>query len=212
MGIDYGRGITNIDKETGIRYGIIHQNLLNGDAMGGFVQPECEPTCPICEFVLDNDGHEHCPNCGFVCDDWYQHSDIYDGPLVYTDKDYELQLDSSGDVWVFKSPWTVLAGYASPCAPGAVDLTSKSEDALGYALGPDWFDGEPPYTLVPFEKKPAVPKTITAKELKRLAFCNSKELTKVVLNGHVYSWEGIGFVDEGPATAADKEKYPTVVE
>lgn len=32
-GIDYGLGQTNIDLATGIRYGVIHENSLNPDAV-----------------------------------------------------------------------------------------------------------------------------------------------------------------------------------
>jgi hypothetical protein len=44
-------------------------------------------------------------------------------------------------------------------------------------------------------------KTITWTELRRLAFCNSKELPEVVNHdGRAKRWVGIGWVEEGPAT------------
>lgn len=53
--------------------------------------------------------------------------------------------------------------------------------------------------------------TITFAELKRLCFCNSPKLTKVIINGVVHEWVGIGLVECGAATEGDREKYPTVV-
>lgn len=35
---------------------------------------------------------------------------------------------------------------------------------------------------------------------------------KVIDGGHVYQYVGIGWVDEGEATEADRKKYPVVVE
>jgi len=46
----------------------------------------------------------------------------------------------------------------------------------------------------------------------RMTTGGEKELSRVVLDGHVKFWVGIGWVDEGKATAADRAKYPTVVE
>lgn len=36
--------------------------------------------------------------------------------------------------------------------------------------------------------------------------------TKVILDGNVHQYVGIGWVDEGKASAADLDKYPTVVD
>jgi len=48
-GIDYGLGQSNIDRETGIRYGVISQNSVNLD-----IWSEAEPDY----------GQPHCPECG----------------------------------------------------------------------------------------------------------------------------------------------------
>ena len=37
-GIDYGMGQSNVDKETGIRYGVIHQNKISGFARDDMYQ------------------------------------------------------------------------------------------------------------------------------------------------------------------------------
>jgi len=54
--------------------------------------------------------------------------------------------------------------------------------------------------------------TITFSEVKRLSFCNSSKLTCVIMGGDLHRWVGIGFVNEGTATDAQKLEYPTVVE
>lgn len=59
-------------------------------------------------------------------------------------------------------------------------------------------------------------KTIKASELSKLAMVSGGEskITRVIrqkIVHHVYNWVGIGWVDEGEATEADKEKYPLVV-
>jgi hypothetical protein len=145
MGTDYGRGITNIDTNTGIRYGVIPSNP---DWLAYFLPPAIID-CPNCgNEISEIPENLTCSHCEYVAEDEQEfYPDYYDGPRYYEDKDYSCMLDSSGDVWVFKSPWKVKAGYCSPCAPGAIYLTDTTEDDYGYALGPEWFDeNEMPYT------------------------------------------------------------------
>lgn len=53
---------------------------------------------------------------------------------------------------------------------------------------------------------------MTFSELKRKSFCNSADLTKVIVGDKLLCWHGIGWVEEGEATDEDRENYPTVVE
>ena len=155
MGIDYGRGTeANRNSDTGIRYGIVSCHLINQDMLEFFTQPDLPPTCPECGTEFDPD---HIPTCCTNCrielrdreEDLYP-SD-YDGPFYYEDAGYSLMLDSARDVWVFKSPWKTLAGFCSPCAPGAVYLTDRTPDAWGYCLGLEWFNNE----VAPYEMEVA---------------------------------------------------------
>lgn len=41
---------------------------------------------------------------------------------------------------------------------------------------------------------------------------NEKKYSVVILDGQLKEWVGIGWIDIGKATAADVEKYPTVIE
>jgi len=55
-------------------------------------------------------------------------------------------------------------------------------------------------------------KTVKAKELtiKAMARGNEKKYTKVIHEGELVEWVGIGWVPLGKATAKDKKTYPTV--
>jgi hypothetical protein len=56
-------------------------------------------------------------------------------------------------------------------------------------------------------------KTITYSKLRRLSFCNSKELPqKVIVDGTVKEWVGIGWCETRDANTEDYKRYPTVVE
>lgn len=148
MGIDYGRGLANIDSETGYRYGIIHTNKLPG-----WFWDEVEPvypsvTCPECETenVYEVGINEYaCEDCDIT----FFHYDDFDEPIWQYDKEgYQLSVDDHGDVWVFKSPFITQGTFCSPCAPGAVSLGVGGEDAWAYCLGPEWFDDENPCPCV----------------------------------------------------------------
>lgn len=165
MGIDYsGPGSTvNRDEQTGIRYGIVPLHTLADFAFDEF-ESEYDTACPACGELAPEgfdtcaekaesgfSGHmrwgARCPACGeFAAEDSWS----ADEPSSQTlDSDgYQGMLDSSGDVWIFKSPYYTIAGFCSPCAPGAVYLLTKSPDAKAYCLGHDWFeDGKAPYRV-----------------------------------------------------------------
>jgi hypothetical protein len=152
-GIDYGRGITNIDTDTGIRYGIIPQYQAASWIHDDWEYDYGTPNCPQC-------GKENIPESEHTqdyyckdCEQYFYSDECYpDEPLslfIKTDE-YELQLDNHGDIWVFKSPYITRAQFCSPCAPGACYLLNYcSNGDKAYCLGPDYFENEPPY---PYEK------------------------------------------------------------
>lgn len=148
-GIDYGRGLVNIDKETGIRYGIIHSSSLHPEALGDF-EPVYDPHCPSCGLDLaetEDSDCDHCPDCDLFFENGEQYGDE-PSSTIYVGEGYELSLDEHGDVWVFKSPFVTRVQFCSPCAPGAGDLTSPCDaGALAYCLGADWFEDDTPYDV-----------------------------------------------------------------
>jgi hypothetical protein len=135
-GIDYGRGQTNIDTSTGIRYGVISQHEVLqawADSSEG-VYPECP---------------DHGADCPDDCD---YNNDISD-PIgfEYNDDGYEASCGDDGDIFITKSPYFTYAQFCSPCAPGAGYLMNPVEpdpDNKCYCFGHDWFEGgKAPYPV-----------------------------------------------------------------
>ena len=148
-GIDYGMGKTNIDKENGIRYGVIHINRLHEFAWEEF-EGIYAPGCPSCGELLDDDFESpaNCPHCNELIKDGEQFGDEPGGYEYVGDPTYKLELGDDGDIFVIKSPYYTFAQFCSPCAPGAGHLEHYCEDGpKTYCLGAEWFHGEPPYPI-----------------------------------------------------------------
>ncbi len=167
-GIDYGMGLTNIDVETGIRYGVIPVVDI-GQAWYDSSEPDYgEPTCPECgnpatelsdgwpeEYFGDgdfeNEGDDYvCLDCrrSFYADGAFELMiplswSVYDGE--YT----AVQGGDDTDVFIIKSPYYTRAEFCSPCAPGACYLRNfYSDGEKAYCFGHDWFeDGIAPYPV-----------------------------------------------------------------
>ena len=163
-GIDYGMGLSNIDRATGIRYGCINQNTVS-QAWCESSEPQYgPPACPECgaEVVeVDYDrmeGWSHYRKRG-GCDDYacencehtLSNDDVYgDEPIAWTVDDGEYQAEDCLDhaIIITKSPYYTYAPFCSPCVPGAGDLDSAGEGVKAYCLGHDWFDeGVAPYPI-----------------------------------------------------------------
>lgn len=175
-GIDYGGGFSNVDRETGIRYGIIPINALEEWSYDSFEPDYGDPCCPKCgneveepEKVakeLEAQGRDpeemydwdHC-NKGscedYVCENckyFIDSSEAFgDEPCSWTlDEDgYKGFIDEYNDVWILKSPYYTHAQFCSPCAPGAGHLGNPCENGPKvYCLGAEWFEGEKnPYPI-----------------------------------------------------------------
>lgn len=150
-GIDYGMGQTNRDPETGIRFGVINMNDLAHWAWDEAEADYGEPTCPKCGgSVEDSDGHKdyRCESCER---NLWSHEVYGDEPNGHTidDDGLKAEIDSMGDAFVLESPYFTRAGFCSPCAPGAGDLSSPCDDGeKTYCFGHDWFeDGVAPYPV-----------------------------------------------------------------
>ena len=153
-GIDYGRGKTNI-AESGIRYGVIHQNHVL-QAWADSSEPDYgEVTCVECGEPIPDDGE--CSEHGCNADDFHDLAEVQH--FVLADEGYEAISDDSGDIFVTKSPYYTYAQFCSPCAPGACYLTNPLETVgvlervrmannRAYCFGHDWFDeGVAPYRV-----------------------------------------------------------------
>lgn len=151
-GIDYGFGKTNINVETGIRYGVISQNSVT-QAWAEKSEPEYSNTCPHC-------GNEpksgkkitdmlRCPSCYKKLKD----GDFdYQEPTGYIVNGEYKAVSGHGDIIIIDSPYFTYAQFCSPCAPGACylenPLAEPDENNKCYCFGPEWFDDEKaPYTV-----------------------------------------------------------------
>lgn len=152
-GIDYGRGITNIDTATGIRYGVIPAHAVGQswyDEAEGYYG---EPICPKCGIEIKESAEPGYKDfqCS-KCEECYWSEDVYsDEALGYSIDTPDLkatQVDG-GDIFIMFSKYVTRASFCSPCAPGACYLLSPNPDGpLAYCFGPDWFEDEKaPYPI-----------------------------------------------------------------
>lgn len=153
-GIDYGMGRSNINHETGIRYGVISQNSVL-QAWADSAEPDYgKPTCPKCGNEVSEDpqigksSDYYCESCEYEFDSDEAYGDEPIG-WNYNDEGYELTDCLDSDIFVLNSPFYTLAPFCSPCVPGAGNLDDAQEDGVKtYCLGHDWFeDGKVPYPV-----------------------------------------------------------------
>jgi hypothetical protein len=167
MSIDYGRN-TNANRcAKGIRFGIISSNHESlSEHIWDLIEPEYIARCPKCgsdSMDLDDEriAHEElddyeqaeydtiefaCKRCSFLYGE-SGYGDEPDGNNICTGEESGF-LDSHGDLWITKSKYVTRGTHCSPCAPGAVTISSHDPDGpLAYCLGPNWFDGDPPYLI-----------------------------------------------------------------
>ena len=168
-GIDYGLGKSNIDTESGIRYGVISVNSPLSEWFWESVKSVYTAGCPSCGHELEDDWDEEkgqesardafdsdeefetacdatsdplCPHCGEPISDGDQFGDEPDGNVI-EDQRYNAFVDDSNDVWITLSPFYTRAQFCSPCAPGAGHLDNPCEDGpKTYCFGHDWFEGD----------------------------------------------------------------------
>jgi hypothetical protein len=158
-GIDYGQGQTNIDTETGIRYGVIHSNRLASHAWDDITSSgeDLDYTEAIQDLtyqissslkgiLADIDSSFDCKEAaeGIASDlDLNIESSGDCTRYLYEGEDETFNVCSDCDIFVTKSKYYTLCSYCSPCAPGSGSLGSEGE-VKAYCLGPDWFDSDNP--------------------------------------------------------------------
>jgi hypothetical protein len=160
--IDYSMGTANVDRETGIHYGVIPLNDLashafdeiqsNGvdeDHKDFMEQLKSDLTSSIKSALEDYCKADFASIAEEVIDDL----DLdYESTGDCTRYSYEkdgtiLSLCSDGDIFVIKSPYFAMCSFCSPCAPGAGHLRTEG-NVKTYCLGPDWFDSD---NQIPYE-------------------------------------------------------------
>jgi len=144
LGIDYGRGTTNIDTETGIRYGVISQHSVSGDALND-VEYDYPFACPECgsDALVESKSKQYDYFCQ-TCRTWHMSEDCHGEESTgfhVEDSEYTLIDCLDSDIMVIKSPYYTYAQYCSPCVPGAGNLDNPMPGGVKtYCLGADWFD------------------------------------------------------------------------
>lgn len=155
-GIDYGLGHSNVDKETGIRFGVIRLNSLANWIYDDAKSIYGDPACPECgntvkesndETLSDDWETDRDPDGDLAEQEWFDGKDFacltchvcYWSDSVYGDEPIgwnylpnsaEYKTDYSeglNALFVVKSPFYTYARYCSPCAPGALDLDNPLE-------------------------------------------------------------------------------------
>lgn len=167
LGIDYGRGITNRNMETDIRYGVIPSHAL-AEWIDEEMEPDYgEPHCPKCsnpaisgDIPEDLDEKIQPYKNKKCCADYYCKGCLifFDSEDAYPEEplgwnytgNSEIVATQSGDdhdIFVTKSPYYTFAQFCSPCAPGACYLLNPvdpNEGNKAYCFPADMFDEENP--------------------------------------------------------------------
>ena len=167
-GIDYGRGQTNIDTTTGIRYGVICQHSVMPEALDdvftqgddlSFAAWKKDLTAKIRAAIADAADDCTCRNediadefAGDIADRIVEESDYDSSESIYRYERDGYVIENSPSLMclmILKSPYKTRAAFCSPCVPGAGDLDSPRDDgAETYCLGADWFEDEKaPYPI-----------------------------------------------------------------
>lgn len=168
-GIDYGLGQSNVDRKTGIRYGVISQHSVMPEALDDLEPYYGEPTCPKCGNGVMSTSDETILPAGY--DEWSQYSEhgctdyacticehYLDSSEVYAEESQGFTYEQDGysltncldsDIFILKSPYYTRAQFCSPCVPGAGNIDNPCDDGpKTYCLGHDWFEnGKAPYPV-----------------------------------------------------------------
>ena len=155
-GIDYGMGTTNIDNDTSIRYGVIHQNEVLKAWCDSSESDYGPPSCGGCgneavqsiEFGGDEpDWYDsscdfHCPECE---SSFHSEAAYGDEALSHYINNEEYTATQGGDdcdIFIVSSPYYTKCEFCGPCAPGAGYIMNHQEDGVKtYCFGHDWFEG-----------------------------------------------------------------------
>jgi hypothetical protein len=139
-GIDYSLGMSNKDKETGIRYGVISQN-------------------EVLQAWADSSEPYYGEEAEQMTDEEWENADCLEPiSFYYEEEGYIAECGQDGDIFITKSPFFTYGQFCSPCAPGAIylmnplDESSRDENNKAYCFGHDWFEeGKASYPVFSIE-------------------------------------------------------------
>jgi len=146
-------GRTNIDRATGIRYGVIPLNQLAEFVFEEFWVDYGPPCCPFCGNdnlgTSPNDGEDYlCVQCGKLIPEEESYRDDPVG-WVLDDGEYIGKLCEDDNIILASSPYYTYAQFCSPCAPGAGHLSKPMVNGVKtFTFDHEWFnDGKAPYPV-----------------------------------------------------------------
>ena len=145
-GIDYGNGISNIDLDTNIRFGVIPVNEVlqvwcdDSEA----IYPDLE--CPECKHTVEISDDE-CLHCEYNLTNNFDF--VEPSLFVYNDDGYIAEQIDDTDIFIIKSKYYTFCKFCSPCAPGAGYLLNPIPEGIKtYCFGHNWFEnGKAPYPV-----------------------------------------------------------------
>jgi hypothetical protein len=130
-GIDYGRGLANIDSATGIRYGVISQNSVSADAVDEILDYGTDVAWEAALKDVINEARDRAVVEG-EDPDYVDEDEIRDrlgdtwetnfANYEYDSGGYRVTGCLDNDLFVLRSPFFTFAQFCSPCVPGAGNL------------------------------------------------------------------------------------------
>jgi endogenous inhibitor of DNA gyrase (YacG/DUF329 family) len=161
-GIDYSMGQSNVDKATGIHFGVISLHSISPEAWDLVEYDYGDPTCPMCNgpaVEYDESKHAGLVEFGYAGEYTCESCKIaLSADVVFADEPIGFKYERDGykladcldsDMFVALSPYYTFAQYCSPCVPGAGNLDIPCPDGpKTYCLDHEWFEsGKAPYTV-----------------------------------------------------------------
>jgi hypothetical protein len=163
---------TNMNTETGIRYGSINQNHISSDAMDDIIthgenvsfnnwldeiksqlaqsiESALDEFMPTDSIDCDDMANEILDSFDCIGDRYQSDCDQYE----YKQDGYHIVTDSYGDLIVIESPYWTYGNLASPCFPNGCTLPTEPDSDCAvkcYCLGADWFDEFNPIGYQPY--------------------------------------------------------------
>ena len=123
--------MTNINKETGVRFGFISANSLHSDVVDDLIF-NFGTDLDYEEYVKENPEDE----CG---DGYYNDEPDIEGEMEKV-KYATSWLGGALHFWIFESPYKTQCALCSPCVPNAGDLDNVGEDYVdvAYDVPKEW--------------------------------------------------------------------------
>ena len=153
-GINYALNTgANVDKLTGIHFGVISQNSLMPEALDDFYTHGKDLAYDEAVEELQAVHADNPEGLELALEDLNCNWELQASNLLYESNGYKLTGCLDSDLFILRSPFFTHVQYCSPCVPGAGNLDSPCEAGpKTYCLDGSWFeDGKAPYPVYSVE-------------------------------------------------------------